>query len=121
MSAREKLLRLARENVPDYGSTVPCDPETGFMFMSYDEYIAHVGKLLDEYAHELAERMSGAEQPFCPVCGIKARRARYWLKDPDASVFERVVVTLWAPCGHESESVPKASVGPVRPGEEPTT
>lgn len=57
MSARDKLIRLARENTPDYGNTVPVDPETGFMFMGHDEYIAHVGKLLDEYAHELAEKV----------------------------------------------------------------
>lgn len=56
----------------------------------------------------------------CPVCNAEARPARYWLKDPEASVFERVVVTQWAPCGHESESVPTASAGPVRPDEEPT-
>lgn len=64
--------------------------------------------------------MSNAEQPRCPVCGAEARRARYWLKDPEAILFERVVVTQWAPCGHESESVPTASAGPARPDEEPT-
>jgi hypothetical protein len=65
--------------------------------------------------------MSDAEQPRCPVCNTEARPSRYWLKDPEASVFERVVITQWAPCGHESESTPKASAGPVRPDEEPTT
>jgi hypothetical protein len=65
--------------------------------------------------------MSETAQERCPVCTTTARRARYWLKDPEASVFERVVVTRWAPCGHESESVPKASADPARPGEEPTT
>lgn len=64
--------------------------------------------------------MSETVQGRCPICNTTASPVRYWLKDPDASVFERVVVTLWTPCGHESESVPKASGGPVRPGEETT-
>jgi hypothetical protein len=54
MTAREKLIRLVRENTPDYGNHFPCDPETGFMFMGQEEYLQHVGKLLDEHAHELA-------------------------------------------------------------------
>ena len=65
--------------------------------------------------------MSEAAQPRCPICNAEARPASYWLEDVEASVFERVVVTRWVPCGHEFSSVPTADAGPVRPGEEPTT
>lgn len=73
MSAREKLIRLARENTPDYGNTTPCDPETGFMFMGHGEYIAHVGKLLDEYAHELAEE----QRAYARAVGVPLENGDY--------------------------------------------
>ncbi|AVH59983.1 MULTISPECIES: hypothetical protein [Streptomyces] len=72
--------------------------------------------LMNGYARELAE-----QQRRCPVCNVEFERFRYWLEDPEASVFERVVVTRYLPCGHEVKSAPHASAGPVRPGEEPTT
>lgn len=59
--------------------------------------------------------MSETVQARCPICGAEARIDSYWLKDPEASVFERVVITRWIPCGHESSSTP---TGPVRPDEE---
>lgn len=64
--------------------------------------------------------MSEAAQSHCPVCNAEVERFKYWLENPEASVFERVVITRWLPCGHESRSVPTAVAGPVRPGEEPT-
>lgn len=100
MSAREKLIRLARENTPDYGNHVPCDPETVFMFIGQDEYIAHVRKLLDEHAHELAEqqRVYAEEEWTGSDARMILRRRVAWhlanLIDPNA--------------------------GPVRPDEEPT-
>ncbi|MHB9857598.1 hypothetical protein [Streptomyces sp. YIM S03343] len=54
-SAREKLVRFAEENEPNYGNTAAYDPETGFQ-LAGDEYLQHVNKLLDEYAHEIIER-----------------------------------------------------------------
>lgn len=86
MSAREKLIRLARENTPDYGNTVPVDPETGFMFMGHDEYIAHVEKLLDEHAHELAEKIRGEQyiHGCCSECHAAAD-ASADLIDPESS------------------------------------
>ncbi|MFB7440235.1 hypothetical protein ACFC01_18060 [Streptomyces mirabilis] len=57
----------------------------------------------------------------CPVCGVEVERSKYWLENPEASVFERVVITRWLPCGHETSSAAEAPAGPVRPGEEPTT
>lgn len=60
------------------------------------------------------------QQQCCPVCNVEFERFRYWLEDPEASVFEKVVVTRYLPCGHEVKSGPR-SAGPVRPDEEPTT
>jgi hypothetical protein len=102
MSARDKLIRLARENTPDYGNHVPCDPETGFMFMGHDEYIAHVEKLLDEYAHELAERIRN-------VHGSGEGDAWNWW---DAADIPGACADLIDP---------QKSAGPVRPDEETTT
>lgn len=65
--------------------------------------------------------MSETEWQRCPVCNAEVERFKYWLEDVEAGVFERVVITRWSPCGHESRSVPTADAGPVRPGEEPTT
>lgn len=53
MSAREKLIRFAKHNEPSDGTGVPIDPETGRMVMNVE---AHMAGLLDEFAHELAER-----------------------------------------------------------------
>jgi hypothetical protein len=47
-SAREKILRFARENRSSLD--LPCDPETGFFV---DDPDAHLAGLLDAYAHEL--------------------------------------------------------------------
>lgn len=50
-SAREKLIRFAEEN--HNGLDPWCDPETGYFV---DDWQAHLGNLLDAYAHGLAEQ-----------------------------------------------------------------
>lgn len=53
VSARRRIVDLVLRNEPDY----PCDPETGHGLYGEGSYEAHVNKLLDAYAHELAERI----------------------------------------------------------------
>jgi hypothetical protein len=63
MSAREKLIRFAKENEPDDGAGVPIDPETGHMVTDVE---AHVGRMLDDLAHELAEE----QRAYARECGL---------------------------------------------------
>jgi len=51
-SVRERVLRFAEEN--HSGLDPWTDPETGFFV---DDPQAHLGQLLDAYAHELAEKI----------------------------------------------------------------
>jgi hypothetical protein len=55
MSARDKILRFAEEN---HNNLIDpwCDPETGYFI---DDWHAHLGALLDAFAHELAEQIRG--------------------------------------------------------------
>lgn len=55
----------------------------------------------------------------CPVCNAEVERFRYWLEDPEAGTFERMIITRWLPCGHES-SPAKSPTSPVRPDVETT-
>lgn len=70
MSAREKILRFVKQNEPADGASVPIDPETGHMVMDVE---AHVASLLDEYAHELAER----QRAYARECGIPLEDGGY--------------------------------------------
>lgn len=52
MNAREKILRFVKAN--ESTSVPEIDPETGHFV---EDVEAHVSALLDEHAHELAERL----------------------------------------------------------------
>lgn len=84
MSARERVLRFAKEN---HNNLIDpwCDPETGFFI---DDWQAHLSGLLDAYAHELAERLrdqrhEGHDQIKCVPCFIYGEAGD--LIDPEVS------------------------------------
>lgn len=86
MSARGKILRFIQENEPSYGSNGFYDPETGFGLYADGEVEAHVNKLLDAYAHELAEKIrkgqkEGHDQTTCVPCFVYGEAAD--LIDPE--------------------------------------
>lgn len=70
MSAREKILRFATHNEPTDGASVPIDPETGHMVMDVE---AHVAGLLDEFVHELADKVGDRHSGTCG-CGCDCSR-----------------------------------------------
>lgn len=101
-SARAKILRFAQENRPSLD--LPCDPETGFFV---DDPDTHLSRLLDEYAHELAEQIRKQT--------ARGNLIREEFADPWEMGLLRAsdVIDPW-PDGDPS-------AGLVRPGEEPTT
>lgn len=80
MSARDRLLRFVKEN--ESSRELAFDPETGH---AVDDSSEHVAALLDEYAHELAERIRARRYEIRAEDWGRSRSKRPYLHGMEAA------------------------------------